>query len=113
MSERFLLPLPSHTATYAASSSRPSDFQLPPLDGSLLIPEIYDWHLVHNPNHTCFIYEDGTRGSKNLTYRDVVPAAHRAAHYVARAMNIDANDRAARPAIAVVATSGISGHNKP
>ncbi|KAH9840963.1 uncharacterized protein C8Q71DRAFT_854811 [Rhodofomes roseus] len=50
---------PAWPQTQALSSAT---FKPPPLDGSLTLPEIYDWHFEHTPNHRLFVFdkEDGT-----------------------------------------------------
>lgn len=52
----------------------------PPLDGSLTIPEIYDFHYSNNPDHPLFIYDDG--GVQTIPWRQAVKAIHRAARMV-------------------------------
>jgi hypothetical protein len=65
----------------APSPSPSLSFARPPVDGSLSVPEIYDWHYVHNPDHALFIYPDGEdQGStRTITFRQGVWAIHRAA----------------------------------
>lgn len=107
MSDKFLLDLPVSNPTYASDS--PQSFKLAPWDGSLTLPQIYDWHFVHNPRHTVFIYEAPTAGYVHLTYREVMPAAYRAAAYIANAISVDLNNVPANIApVAIVATSGQS-----
>lgn len=36
-------------------------FHPPPLDGSLSIPEIFEFHAEHSPEHPVFIYDDGRK----------------------------------------------------
>ncbi|KAF8148672.1 hypothetical protein B0H34DRAFT_736537 [Crassisporium funariophilum] len=104
MQTGFLLPLPVEHTTYARDSSR--TFKLPPLDGSLTLPEIYDWHLDHNSSHTLFIFESNTVGYTHLTYADVVPAAYRAARYVGSAINVNVdNHHDVLKPVAILATS--------
>lgn len=83
-----------------------SNFTTPPLDGSLTIPEIYDWHYKHNPNYPVFKYADG-HNVKHLLYSDLVPAAHRAGRYIAAVTNLDVNaDRSTYPIVALLSTAG-------
>lgn len=37
-------------------------FKMPPLDGSLALPELYEWHAEHSPDHPLFVFakEDGS-----------------------------------------------------
>ncbi|KAF8633857.1 hypothetical protein AX17_004349, partial [Amanita inopinata Kibby_2008] len=51
-------------------------FRIPPLDGSLLLPEILDWHLENSPNHRLIVYPTD-HGSRTITWREGVKAIHR------------------------------------
>ncbi|KAF8154617.1 hypothetical protein B0H34DRAFT_783775 [Crassisporium funariophilum] len=58
-------------------------FSPPPLDGSLSLPEIYDYHRQHNPNHPLFIYDD--QGViQTVTWLKAAQAADTAAQYILR-----------------------------
>lgn len=65
--------------------SRDSDYKSPPLDGSLPVPELYDWHLENNPDHPVIVFANKEGTLTRLSFSDVVPAAHRAGRYVAGA----------------------------
>ncbi|KAK1217855.1 hypothetical protein PQX77_019475 [Marasmius sp. AFHP31] len=67
------------------------DFQRPPLDGSLSIAEVYDWHKEHNPNHPIFVYAAGLRGGDvtKVTYSQFSDAYHRAGFLLAGVFDID------------------------
>ncbi|EEB89847.1 hypothetical protein MPER_12014, partial [Moniliophthora perniciosa FA553] len=54
----------------------------PPLDGTLTLPEIYDWHREHSPHHRIFTYarEDGS--IRNITYSEIAPAIYRATRLI-------------------------------
>lgn len=81
-------------------------FRRPPLDGSLTIPEIYDWHWHHNPDHPIFVYPKGQR-LDSITFAKLVPAVHRAGRVVANALDLDLHtDSLNFPVVAIVATSG-------
>ncbi|PBK89816.1 acetyl-CoA synthetase-like protein [Armillaria gallica] len=53
----------------------------PPLDGSLTLPEIYDWHSKHNPSHRLFVYtqQDGT--PRTIYWPEAVRAVHTGAKF--------------------------------
>ncbi|GJE98661.1 acetyl-CoA synthetase-like protein [Phanerochaete sordida] len=101
--KRCVLPVPTPPPKEGCT------FQHPPIDGSLTVPELYDWHYEHNPTQPVFVYKDRERNELvHLTYRDVVPAIHRAGRRVADAAGIDLG--ASPPPttvgpIAIVATS--------
>ncbi|ESK93540.1 hypothetical protein Moror_1627, partial [Moniliophthora roreri MCA 2997] len=48
----------------------------PPLDGSLTLPEVYDWHRERFPNHRLFIYIRNNGTIRNITYSEAVAAIH-------------------------------------
>ncbi|KAL4254134.1 Adenylate-forming Reductase [Pleurotus pulmonarius] len=79
-------------------------FQVPPVDGSLTIPEIWDWHSEHNPTHAAFEYEAHKGGVTTVSYRDVVSAAHEAARILSAAIGSNPGD-AIKPRIAIVAAT--------
>ena len=97
----FLYPLPQ--SAYAFDFGQ---WKAPPLDGSLTVSELYDWHEQHNPDHTLFIYHHPTQPHKiELPISRVVPASRRAARYVASLANIDL-DASPKPLIAIIAATG-------
>lgn len=98
----FLYNIPSTPTTPHVSG-----YQAPPLDGSLTVPQIYDWHYNHNPNHPVFVYADSSGSVSSHSFADVVPAAHRAARQIAAVTHIDVDDSSARKTVAILATSGM------
>lgn len=71
-------------------------FKAPPLDGSLTIPEIYDWHLTNTPSHPLFIYADEFKQINTLFWPEVVRAVHEAARCV-RSMVSPSEDTSIAP----------------
>ncbi|KAF9451607.1 acetyl-CoA synthetase-like protein [Macrolepiota fuliginosa MF-IS2] len=53
-------------------------FTPPPLDGSLTVPEIYDYHLGHSSTHPLFVY-DCDSAVQTITWKQAVQAIHTAA----------------------------------
>lgn len=85
-----------------------SSFVPPPLDGSLTIPEIYDWHYQHNPSQALFIYSrDGEQHS--FRYSDVVPAVHRVGRSVTTLINRDPT-KSSLDTVAILASTGLPLH---
>ncbi|KAJ8488944.1 hypothetical protein ONZ45_g13773 [Pleurotus djamor] len=81
----------------------------PPMDGSLTVPEVYDFHYINNPTHPLFKYIDPQSGQiVTLAYDKVVPAAHNAGRIVAKLAGITLGEKgtppADRPLIALLAT---------
>lgn len=103
MSQGFFLPPPPRTR-YPKNSK----FHPPTLDGSLLSPDIFDWHYEHSPNHPIFHYDDATV-IKTIRWSDFIPAVHRAARFVLNTFNIPhARDASDRPVIGILTNSGKS-----
>lgn len=68
-----VLPFQKLPQTQALSSKT---FRAPPLDGSLTVPELYDWNLENNLAHPLFIYADDAGRHHTLLWPEVVRAAH-------------------------------------
>jgi len=75
MSERISPPPP----TQALNTTT---FLLPPLDLSLTVADIIDFHRIHSPNHIAYVYEDAPGERKRITFSAWVRAIHRAGRYV-------------------------------
>ncbi|KAI0085552.1 hypothetical protein BDY19DRAFT_1020953 [Irpex rosettiformis] len=52
-------------------------FSRPPLDGSLNISEIYEWHAHHSPNHPLFQYLTDNGAVLTVSYKDAIQAIYR------------------------------------
>ncbi|KAK0203694.1 hypothetical protein DFS33DRAFT_1383956 [Desarmillaria ectypa] len=65
------IPLPPQTQVLSSKTFIP-----PPLDGSLTLPEIYDWNFKHSPNYRPFVYtqQDGT--PRTIYWPETVRAVH-------------------------------------
>jgi acyl-CoA synthetase (AMP-forming)/AMP-acid ligase II len=63
----------------AAISPKP---ECPPLDGSLLFPDIIDFHMMRNASLPMYIFPDpqDTSALISISYREFGRAAHRVAH---------------------------------
>lgn len=57
-------------------------FKKPPLDGSLSVPEIYDWHYINSPEHPLFVYSDSQGEVKSILWPEAVRGVHTAARTV-------------------------------
>ena len=82
-------------------------FRAPPLDGSLLFPQLLDFHGQHSADHRFFVYaeEDGTM--KTITWGRTVQAVLRSASLVRELLgwkpNLDAENA---PVVAILSASG-------
>ncbi|THH28009.1 hypothetical protein EUX98_g6169 [Antrodiella citrinella] len=68
-------------------------FRLPPLDGTLNVPELYDWHLEHTPNHPIFVYADDEGKEKLMYWPEASRAVHRAGRLVRSRLRKDGPKR--------------------
>lgn len=63
-----------------------STFSLPPdfLEEKMLLPEVWDYHLIHNAQHPLFVYESapGLETLETITWGEAVKAQHRAGRTV-------------------------------
>ncbi|EKM49937.1 uncharacterized protein PHACADRAFT_213717 [Phanerochaete carnosa HHB-10118-sp] len=72
---RDTLRLPGLPRTQALTSTT---FTSPPLDGSLTVPELYDWHYANSPRHPLFVYSDHDGATTTIYWPDACMAVHRA-----------------------------------
>ena len=77
--EYFSLPIPPVPNTQALKSNT---FKCPPLDGSLTLPEIYDWHYHNTPDHPLFVFADEADENHTILWPQVVRAVHEAGRIV-------------------------------
>ncbi|KAJ7697661.1 hypothetical protein B0H17DRAFT_1130265 [Mycena rosella] len=66
-------PLPPAPQTQALSSST---FKPPPLDGSLSIGQIYDWHFQNTPNHRLFLFSQDDGKTRTIYWPEAVHAIY-------------------------------------
>ncbi|SJL02273.1 uncharacterized protein ARMOST_05599 [Armillaria ostoyae] len=76
-------------------------FLPPPLDGSITVQQMYDWHLHHSPNHRIFVYarEDGSL--RNICWAEAVAATYTCA----RLMNNRILFKGKPPVVAILSMS--------
>lgn len=84
-----VLPLPPIPTTQALSSST---FKPPPLDGSLNLPEIYEWNAQNNPNHPVFVFPDSNGTERLIFWPEFIRAVHNVTRQVGSAMSSHRND---------------------
>lgn len=93
---------PSFPHPQAQSSST---FIPPPLDGSLTIPEIYDFHLKHNGEHPLFVYDDENGVVRTIRWKQAVQAIHTAGRFV-RSATREPQAQDHTPVVAILAVNG-------
>ncbi|KAJ7449028.1 hypothetical protein B0H11DRAFT_2079248 [Mycena galericulata] len=66
-----LLPPPPPTHAHASPTFAP-----PPLDGSLTIAQLYDWHFRNTPNHRLFVYARDDGSTRTIYWPEAVHAVY-------------------------------------
>jgi hypothetical protein len=79
-------------------------FKRPPLDGSVLLPEIFDNNAKENPTHPIFRYVEADGTLKTILWADAVPAFQRAAQIVRQQVAVPNPEM--RPVVAILASLG-------
>lgn len=80
-------------------------FNRPPLDGSLSLTELYDWHYLHNRDYPLFVYEDAPGLLRTISMGEGVQGIHRATAYVN--IKVGSGDTTKEPAVvAILSASG-------
>ncbi|KAI0343217.1 acetyl-CoA synthetase-like protein [Trametopsis cervina] len=78
-------------------------FATPPLDGSLCVSDMQDWHYIHSPEHPVFIYANDDGHITTIKWAEVTRAIHRTGHIVRNI--VQQYNQEGRPVIAVLAAS--------
>lgn len=78
-------------------------FTLPPID--LPLEYALDFHLEKNPDHVAITYPSGdSKDLKSYSYRDLVPAIHRAGQAVLESFT--ESTRATSPVVVIIIKTG-------
>ncbi|KAJ3532133.1 hypothetical protein NM688_g7469 [Phlebia brevispora] len=96
------LPIPPPPPTQCLTSKT---FRLPPLDGSMTVPEMFDWHLKNSPEHPLFIYSDDDGNTTTIKWADAVKAVHRAGRLLQARLNIYSSGPKNVPFVAMLANA--------
>ncbi|KAF9809322.1 hypothetical protein IEO21_07451 [Rhodonia placenta] len=70
-SDRFLLPIVPQIHGISCST-----FKMPPLGGSLTLPELYEWHVEHCPEHPLFVFAQEDGSIRKLCWPEVLRAVY-------------------------------------
>lgn len=82
-------------------------FTPPPLDLSLTLAELIDFHRTHSPNHVVYVYEDAPGERKRITFSTWIRAIHRAGRHVRNLFQLpEPQVDSAKPVISMLANSG-------
>ncbi|KAF7798676.1 hypothetical protein EIP86_009900 [Pleurotus ostreatoroseus] len=96
------LGLPPIPRTQALNSLT---FRPPPLDGSLSVPELYDWHLDNSPDHPLFVYSNSDGAAKTIVWKEAAHAVHRTGRLVLDAIRPETEKACGRVVIAILANN--------
>lgn len=81
MASKPYFPIPDELPTPQAQNH--STFKPPPLDGTILVPELFGWNAEHNPDHPLFVFADGPQGeTRTIKYPEAFRIIKRAARIV-------------------------------
>ncbi|KAF8315490.1 uncharacterized protein EI90DRAFT_3021935 [Cantharellus anzutake] len=81
-------------------------FSSPPVDGSLTVPQLIDWHAEHSPYHPLFVFDDGPN-KVWVTWSKTRIAIERAARIV-RALNVPRHGTASKNIAILAVTDTVS-----
>jgi hypothetical protein len=100
-----MAPFPGGYSTRQGASS--TTWSCPPLDASLTLPQVVDWHYTHSPNHPFFVYSKSEEEQEPsvITWKDAALSIH----HTARSF-IDLVGNGSRCIIAVLAVAGMCNH---
>lgn len=100
-----VLPIPPTPHTQALSSTT---FQVPPLDGSLTIAEMWDWNAEHSPEHPAFEYSDDDGHVTTIRWPEASRAMHRGGRLVKEFAATHPVASSRKPIVSILASSGKS-----
>jgi hypothetical protein len=91
-----------------SEKAQPTSWAFPPVDGSLTVPEIFDWNYEHNPQHPLFVHPKGNGQLEYTTMKQAVQAMHRVSHRYTSYLTAQGHAPSERDA-PVVAIFGLTG----
>ncbi|KIP01948.1 hypothetical protein PHLGIDRAFT_319891 [Phlebiopsis gigantea 11061_1 CR5-6] len=97
-----IVPLPALPNTQGLSSST---FCQPPLDGTLAISEMWDWHAEHSPEHPVFMHSDDDGSISTLYWPEARRALHRAGCLVKNFVVAHPTTRSRKPIVSILTSS--------
>ncbi|KAF9258147.1 acetyl-CoA synthetase-like protein [Marasmius fiardii PR-910] len=94
------IPIPPATQTLTCTT-----FRQPPMDGSLTILDMCEWHHKHSTNHRLFVFPRLDGSVHSITWGEAVDAMYRGVHLIQERVKISALPGHSAPIIAMVAQS--------
>lgn len=95
-----LIASPPNTQALSSKTFHP-----PPLDGSLTLPQIYDWHARNTPNHRLFVFANDDRTLRNIYWPEAVNAIWTGAMLIRGHLSQKSLNKT--PIVAIVSMSGM------
>lgn len=99
-----IVPIPPFPQTQGLTTKT---FTLPPLDGSMTMPEIYDFHLKSSPDHPLFVFPEDDGTERVINWAEAVRAFHRAGHIVHSHFDLKRQEGSPPPIVAILSAAGL------
>ncbi|THH09834.1 hypothetical protein EW145_g1728 [Phellinidium pouzarii] len=80
-------------------------FTAPPLNGSLALHQLYDFHASHSPDHPLYVFATPQGDVKTMTWADVQRGIHRASIFASKFMPGVQGNHKAPPTVAILANT--------
>jgi hypothetical protein len=88
-----------------------STFTPPPMDGTMTVPDVFDWHAEHSPDHVVFLLSDSPDSeTERMTYKDANALINKATGLYYR--NIARHDVPARSVVGMFGNPGMFSRNR-
>jgi acyl-CoA synthetase (AMP-forming)/AMP-acid ligase II len=94
--------IPTPPPTQALSSLT---FTSPPLDGTLTIAQVYDWHFLNTPNHRLFVYAQADGSTRTIYWPEAVQAIYVGSTILRRRFKW-LSGRGPKPVVSILASPG-------
>ncbi|KAJ3481757.1 hypothetical protein NLI96_g7439 [Meripilus lineatus] len=99
-----IVPIPPFPQTQGLTTKT---FTLPPLDGSMTMPEIYDFHLKSSPDHPLFVFPEDDGTERVINWAEAVRAFHRAGHIVHSHFDLKRQEGSPPPIVAILSAADL------
>jgi hypothetical protein len=77
-------------------------FTVPPIDGSMTVPEMWDHNMTHNPHHPFIVYDEFDGSLKTITWLQGNRAIHTAARFVDSKLHLSKSDPQQTPPVVII-----------
>jgi hypothetical protein len=82
-------------------------FTPPPMDGTMTVPDVFDWHAEHSPDHVVFVLSDNLESeTERMTYKDANALINKATGLYYR--DLARHDVPARSVVGIFGNPGMS-----